>query len=279
MSQLITAATPGGRFSTKLDNRHLTKNRRVKKLTMLNQKHSGRNAQGIITTRHQGGRHKRFLRIIDWKRDKFDVPGVVMAIEYDPNRTANIAFVQYEDGDKRYIIAPEGLQVGQTVLSGENATYEVGNTLPLSKIPLGTFVHNIELTPGKGAQLGRSAGTVIIVQGREEAMVLVKLASGEVRRLHPSCLATIGQVSNPAWKNVVIGKAGRNRLRGRRPGVRGTAQHPGSHPHGGGEGRSGIGMTSPKTPWGKKALGKKTRNPKKYSNSFIVQRRNSTISK
>ncbi len=279
MAQLIKASTPGGRFSTKLDNRHLTKSKRVKSLTQINKKHSGRNTQGVITTRHQGGRQKRLLRLIDWKRNKFGVPGTVMSIEYDPNRTANIALIQYKDGDKRYILAPEGLEIDQVIMSGESATYEPGNALPLSKIPVGTFVHCVELTPGKGGQLGRSAGTAIIVQGREESMILVKLSSGEVRRITPTCLATIGQVSNPAWKNVTIGKAGRSRLMGKRPTVRGVAQHPGSHPHGGGEGRSGIGMKSPKTPWGKKALGKKTRNPRKHSNSFIVQKRNSKISK
>ncbi len=279
MSQILNASTPGARHATKLDNRHLTKSKRIKRLTAINKKHSGRNAHGIVTTRHQGGRQKRFLRLIDWKRDNHGIGGTVVGIEYDPNRTANVALVKYSNGDYRYILAPEGLEVEQSVMSGENATYDVGNALPIGKIPVGTYVHNVELTPGKGGQMGRSAGTAIMVQGREEKMILVKLSSGEIRRINPLCYATIGQVSNAAWKNITIGKAGRNRLRGRRPGVRGTAQHPGSHPHGGGEGRSGIGMPSPKTPWGKKALGKKTRNPKKHSNSAIVQRRNFSLRK
>lgn len=265
--------SPGARFATKLDNRHLAKNGPEKRLTEINPKSSGRNAQGKITVRHQGGRHKRLLRLIDWKRDNHDVPGVVKSIEYDPNRTANIALVWFKDGDKRYILAPDGLAVGDEVMAGESASFSVGNALPLSVIPVGTAIHNVELTPGKGGQLARSAGASLLIQGREDSAILLKLPSGEVRRVSPKCFATIGQVSNPAWKTVVFGKAGRKRRLGIRPSVRGVAQHPDSHPHGGGEGRSGIGMPAPKTPWGKVALGGRTRKRRKYSNNRIISKR------
>lgn len=272
-TQLKVSATPGARFMTKLDSSMITARKPYKGLKIINPKSSGRNVTGKVTMRHQGGRHKRFLRVIDWKRDKRDMKAVVLSIEYDPNRTANIALLQYADGEKRYMIAPEGLETGATIMNGEKALLRIGNALPLKKIPVGTTVHNLELRVGKGAQLARSAGCGLIIQGREEAYILVKLPSGEIRRISPECYATIGQVSNPAWKTVVLGKAGRKRHMGIRPSVRGVAQHPGSHPHGGGEGRSPIGMTAPKSPWGKKTLGNKTRNKSKYSNNLIVKDR------
>jgi len=274
-NKTIAIPTPGARFATKLDNSHLSGNKPSKQLKTINPKKSGRNAHGRVTTRHQGGRQKRFLRQIDWKRDKFDIPAKVVSVEYDPNRTANIALLLYADGERRYIVAPFRLKVGEVLLSGNTASFKPGNALKIRKIPVGTTVHNIELRPGKGAQMARSAGSGVVIQGREENMVLVKLPSGEIRRILPNCMATIGQVSNPAWKTVKIGKAGRKRRMGIRPTVRGTAQHPGSHPHGGGEGRSGIGMPSPKSPWGKRTLGTKTRNKRKYSNKYIVQSRSS----
>jgi len=273
MSILKSNSTPGARWQTKLVGDLSISGKMSRRLKVINKKHSGRNNQGVITTRHQGGRQKRFLRIIDWKRDKRDMKAEVISVEYDPNRTANIALVRYLDGELRYIIAPEGLAIGDEVMSGENATYDLGNALPISRIPVGTVIHNIELKIGRGAQLARSAGVGLVIQGREEDFVLVKLASGEVRRIPAACYATIGQVSNPAWKNVTIGKAGRSRRMGVRPTVRGTAQHPGSHPHGGGEGRSGIGMKHPKTPWGKHALGKRTASKHKYSKNLIVKSR------
>lgn len=271
---LLTKSTPGARFMTKLNLSHLTKKRPEKSLSKVNPKSSGRNTGGKITVRHQGGRQKRLLREIDWKRDKNGVVGTVATIEFDPNRTANIALINYVDGDKRYIIAPEGLHVGQKIMAGEMASFDIGNSLPLGKIPVGTTVHSVELRPGKGGQLARSAGSGLLIQGREPGAILIKLPSGEIRRINPTCYATIGQVSNPAWKTVTLGKAGRKRRLGIRPTVRGVAQHPDSHPHGGGEGRSGIGMPSPKTPWGKRVT-KKTRNPRKYSNRSIVQSRKS----
>ena len=273
MSTVVPKPTPGARFATKLDLRHLSRVRPHKKLRQINPKSSGRNSAGRITTRHQGGRQKRYLRLIDWKRNKYDIPATVVSIEYDPNRTANIALLKYADGEMRYILAPEKLEVGQTILSGETAGFEPGNALPLRLIPVGTAVHNVELKPGKGGQLGRSAGSQILIQGREEKHILLKLPSGEIRRVSPNCYATIGQVSNPAWKTVKLGKAGRKRRLGIRPTVRGVAQHPDSHPHGGGEGRSPIGMPSPKSPWGKPTLGKKTRRKSKYSRKMIVKDR------
>lgn len=223
--------------------------------------------------RHQGGRQKRFLRLIDWKRDKFNLPAQVIAVEYDPNRTADVALVQYADGERRYILRPEGLKVGDEIVSGDKAEVKTGNTLRLINIPVGTLVHNIELAPGKGGQIIRSAGTYATVAAYEDNFVHLKLPSGEVRKVLGKCLATVGQVGNLDWKNVKIGKAGRKRLMGIRPTVRGVAQHPASHPHGGGEGRSGVGMPSPKTPWGKPTMGKKTRKKNKYSNKYIVKRK------
>jgi large subunit ribosomal protein L2 len=237
------------------------------------QKHSGRDNKGRVSVRHQGGRHKRFYRDIDWKRDKDGVPGFVTSIEYDPNRTADIALLYYSDGDKRYIIAPQGLKVGQKVVSSRTAEVLPGNAMPLASIPVGTVVHNIELTPGEGARMIRSAGSGATVLSKDGQSVQIKLPSGETRLFNAHCRATVGQIGNTDWKTRVIGTAGRARRMGRRPQVRGVAQNPRTHPHGGGEGRSGIGMSSPKSPWGKKTLGKKTRKKIKYSDRFIISRK------
>lgn len=244
----------------------------MRKLKTILPKNSGRGTSGRITVRHQGGRQKRFLREIDFKRNKKDVWGKVEEIEYDPNRNANIALILYEDGDRRYILAPEGIKKGQKVISSESAPLEMGNALPLSKIPVGSEIHNLEIRPGKGGQMVKSAGVAATVQSKEDGAVIVKLPSSEIRRFRPEAYATIGQVGNAEMKTKIIGKAGRKRRMGIRPTVRGTAQHPGSHPHGGGEGRSGVGMKYPKTPYGKPAVGK-TRRKKKYSDKLIVKRR------
>ena len=243
-----------------------------KKLMQILPKNSGRNASGVITTRHQGGRQKRFYRHIDWTRDKRDMVAKVVSIEYDPNRTSDIALIQYMDGEKRYILAPEGITLGQKVMSGEQAPLTVGNALPLRAIPVGTLIHNLELVPGRGAKLVRGAGVAAVIQGFEEEWALVKLPSGEIRRFSPTAYAVIGQVGNIDWKNQEMGSAGRMRRMGVRPTVRGTAQNPRSHPHGGGEGRSGEGMP-PKTPWGKSARGNRTRKKFKHLSYLIVQRR------
>lgn len=235
---------------------------------------AGRNNQGRVTVRHQGGGHKRRYRIIDFKRDKFGVPGKVSSVEYDPNRTARIALVTYVDGEKRYILAPVGLKVGDTVMSGPTAEIRAGNALPIYRIPLGTQIHNIELQPSKGGQLVRSAGTSAQLLAKEGSYAQIRMPSGEVRFINQNCLATIGQVGNIDHSNIVIGKAGRKRWLGVRPGVRGTAMDPRSHPHGGGEGRSPVGMAGPKTPWGKPALGAKTRK-NKLTEKYIVRRRRS----
>lgn len=244
----------------------------MRKLKVIKKKHSGRGASGQVVVRHQGGEHKRFLRLIDFKRDKKSIEGKVVSIEYDPNRTVDIAFVQYADGEKRYILRPQGLKLNDIVVSGNNVEAKVGNALPLSAIPIGTFVHNVELTPGRGGQLARSAGTSAVVAAKENGLVHLKLPSGEVRRVQAKCTATVGQLGNIEWKNEVIGKAGRARHMGRRPTVRGVAQNPRSHPHGGGEGRSGIGMPAPKTYAGRAAVGK-TRRKHKYSDKYIVSKR------
>jgi len=235
-------------------------------------KRAGRNVYGRITVRHRGGGHKRRYRLIDFKRDKANVPARVKSIEYDPNRSARIALLVYADGEKRYIIAPLGLQVGDTVTSGSDAEVSVGNALPLKRIPLGTLVHNIELNAGRGGQMVRSAGTSAQVLAKEGDHVTLRLPSGEVRLVRQECMATIGQVGNVDHGNIKLGKAGRNRWRGYRPAVRGSAMTPRDHPHGGGEGRSPIGMPSPKSPWGKKTLGKKTRR-NKDTEKYIVRRR------
>ena len=234
----------------------------------------GRNNNGRITTRHQGGGHKRQYRIIDFKRNKDGIPAKVATIEYDPNRTANIALLHYVDGEKRYILAPKGLKVGATVMSGETADIKVGNALEMRNMPEGTFIHNLELKPGKGGQLARSAGASAQILGIEEKYVTVRLASGEVRKILGNCRATVGVVGNEDHSLVNVGKAGRSRWLGIRPTVRGSVMNPNDHPHGGGEGRTPIGRKSPMTPWGKKAMGVKTRKNKKASTKLIVRRRN-----
>lgn len=239
-----------------------------KRLRVRFTKHAGRNHSGKVTMRHQGGGHKQLYRIIDFKRDKRDIPAIVKSLEYDPNRSAFIALLYYVDGAKRYILAPEGLKVGHQVVAGPQAAAKVGNALPLANIPVGSQIHNLEITPGKGGQLIRSAGGSAILQSKDK-LAMIKMPSGEVRQLKLACYATIGVVGNSDHGNIELGKAGRKRHRGIRPTVRGTAQNPDSHPHGGGEGRSGIGRPSPLSPWGKKTLGKKTRKLKKYSNKYI----------
>ena len=243
-----------------------------KKLTSINPKSSGRNHSGKITVRHQGGRQKRFLRHIDWKR-LVNLPAKVTSIEYDPNRTADIALLVYPNGLKDYILAPLGLKVGDTVVSSEVAEIKVGNCLPLRNIPLGVEIHCLEITPGKGAQMVRSAGNVAVVQSKEGEIITIKLPSGEVRIFKGACKATIGSLSNPDHRHEQIGSAGRARHMGRRPTVRGVAQDPRSHPHGGGEGRSGIGLKSPKSVYGKRVMGVRTRNKKKHSNHVIIKHR------
>ena len=266
--------TPGRRKMSALVNEEITTSTPEKSLTVTIKKNGGRNNQGKITVRHQGGGVKRKYRIIDFKRNKVNVPGTVASIEYDPNRTANIALINYADGEKRYIIAPKGLEVGATVESGENADIKVGNALPIMNIPVGTMIHNIELRPGKGGELARSAGSSAQILGRENNYVMIRLSSGEQRKVLGTCMATVGVVGNEDSSLVKIGKAGRKRHMGIRPTVRGSVMNPNDHPHGGGEGRAPIGRKAPMTPWGKPALGLKTRK-KKQSDKFIVRRRNS----
>ncbi len=266
--------TNGRRNMTTLVNTEITCDTPEKSLLAPIKKNGGRNNLGKITVRHQGGGAKRKYRIIDFKRNKFDIPGTIATIEYDPNRSANIALVNYADGEKRYIIAPKGIEVGQKIVSGQNADIRIGNALPLEKIPVGTMIHNIEMHPGHGAQLVRSAGTSAQILGREDKYVLIRLASGEVRKILGVCYATIGEVGNADYMNVNYGKAGRIRHMGINPTVRGSAMNPNDHPHGGGEGRAPVGRKAPLTPWGKIALGLKTRNRKKKSNDLIVRRRN-----
>lgn len=266
--------TSGQRHKVKVEKSHLHKGDPEKGLLAKGHaKRQGRGASGHITVRHRGGGVKKRARLIDWKRDKHDVPGRVDRIEYDPMRSANIALVVYADGDKRYILAPMGLEIGDTVVAGAKAEVRTGNALPLERIPVGVPIHNLELRPGRGAQMVRGAGTAALVQSKEADFVTVLLPSKEQRLIKAECYATIGQIGNQDWKNRKVGKAGRKRLMGIRPTVRGTAQHPNSHPHGGGEGRSGVGMKAPKTPWGKPALGKKTRSKSKRSNKYIVKDR------
>lgn len=253
-------------------NKMITKVKPEKSLIKILKKKGGRSS-GKVTVRHQGGREKRFMREIDFKREKFGIPARVVAFEYDPNRTANLALLSYKDGEKRYILAAEGLKLGDEIVSGPEAEIEIGNHLPLLKIPIGTPIHNLELLPGKGGQIIRSAGSSASILAKEGGFAVVKLPSGETRKIPLNCFATIGQVGGLSWKNIKLGKAGRKRHMGIRPTVRGVAQHPASHPHGGGEGRSGIGMPSPKSPWGKPTLGKRTRKRKKYSDKFIIKRR------
>ena len=250
----------------------ITKSRPQRGLTEAVRKRGGRNNTGRITTRHRGGGHRRRYRIIDFKRDKFDVSAQVLSIEYDPNRSARIALLEYEDGERRYIIAPLGVKVGDRIANGERAEIRPGNALYIRDIPVGTQIHNIELLPGEGGQMARSAGVSAQLLAKEGIYAQVRLPSGEVRLVHERCMATIGQVGNTDHGNIKLGKAGRNRWKGWRPTVRGTAMDPASHPHGGGEGRSGIGLPGPKTPWGKPALGKRTRVNKRTTR-FIVRRR------
>lgn len=244
----------------------------MKKLKIIKRKKAGRNARGKVVVRHKGGEHKRFLRIIDFKRSKREVLGKVIGIEYDPNRTCDVALIQYADGDKRYILCPEGLKMGDGVVAGIDVDIKEGNASKLDNLPIGTVVNNVELTPGKGGQIARGSGTSAIIQAKEGDFVHIKLPSGEIRKIRKDCFATIGSLGNAEWKNKVFGKAGSKRNRGIRPTVRGIAQNPRSHPHGGGEGRSGIGMKTPKTYAGKSAVGK-TRNKKKHSSKYILQRR------
>ncbi len=265
--------TPGRRTMTALVREDITTNKPERSLTESISKKGGRNNTGRITTRHRGGGHKRLYRIIDFKRNKDDIPATVTTIEYDPNRSAHIALVVYADGEKNYILAPKGLKVGTEIISGKSADIIVGNAKQLQDIPEGTTVHNIELKPGKGGQLARSAGTSAQVVGSEGKYVTLRLASGEVRKVLGTCRATIGQVGNEDHSLVVIGKAGRSRWMGKRSAVRGSAMNPIDHPHGGGEGRTGIGRVSPMTPWGKKAMGVKTRRKSKNNDLIVRDRR------
>lgn len=267
--------TPSRRHMTVLDFSGLSKVKPEKSLVEVIKKTAGRNSYGRITVRHHGGGAKRKYRIIDFKRDKTDMSAVVQTLEYDPNRTANIALIKYEDGTLAYIIAPVGLKVGDTVISSANADIKPGNCLPIVNIPTGTFIHNIELYPGKGAQLARSAGTAAQLMAKGDKMAQVRLPSGEVRMVPMNCKATVGQVGNIDHENVHIGKAGRKRHMGIRPGVRGSAMNPVDHPHGGGEGKAPIGLPSPVTPWGKPTLGYKTRKKKHRTDKYIVKRRGS----
>lgn len=264
--------TPSRRGMTGYSFEEITKTKPEKALLKPLKKKAGRNVRGTITVRHRGGGHKRRYRVVDFRRDKVGIPAHVAAIEYDPNRSARIALLVYADGEKRYILAPVGLGVGDEVMSGSDADIQVGNALPLERIPLGTVIHNIELTPGRGGQLARAAGTSAQLVAREAKYVQVRLPSGEVRQVHGKCMASIGQVGNLEHGNIKLGKAGRKRWLGHRSHVRGSAMTPGDHPHGGGEGRTGIGMPSPKSPWGKKTLGKKTRHNLR-TDKYIVRRR------
>mgnify|MGYP004685778213 FL=1 len=267
--------TPSRRSMTVSTFEEITKTKPERSLTTSLKKNAGRNSYGRITVRHQGGGSRRKYRIIDFKRRKDDVPATVIAIEYDPNRSANIALIQYEDGEKAYILAPNGLKVNDKVMSGANADIKPGNCLPISSIPVGTMIHCIELKPGKGAQMVRSAGNSAQLMAKEGKYAHVRLPSNEMRLVSVDCKATIGEVGNSEHENIKLGKAGKSRWLGKRPEVRGSVMNPNDHPHGGGEGKSPVGRPGPVTPWGKPALGYKTRNKKKASNKFIVKRRNS----
>ena len=268
----LKPVTPGSRFASRPDFADLTTDKPEKRLTRALRKSGGRNNTGRITIRHRGGGHKRRYRLIDFKRNKFDIPGKVATIEYDPNRSAYISLIHYSDGDKRYILSPLGLKVGDPILSGDNAPLKVANALQLKNIPTGLFVHNIEMEPGKGGQLVRSAGVSAQVMAHADGFCTLKLPSGEVRMVRENCMATIGQVGNRSHEQVVSGKAGRTRWLGRRPKVRGVAMNPVDHPMGGGEGKSSGGR-HPTTPWGKPTKGYKTRKKNKKSNEMIVKRR------
>ena len=265
--------TNARRGMSTLINDEITTNKPEKSLLAPISKKAGRNNQGKITVRHQGGGEKRKYRIIDFKRNKFGLEGTVASVEYDPNRSSNICLINYADGEKRYILAPKGIKVGMKVISSENADIKIGNALPIANIPVGTTVHNVELKPGKGGELARSAGSSVQILGREGNYVLVRLTSGEVRKVLGTCLATVGEVGNEDYGLVKLGKAGRKRHMGVRPTVRGSVMNPNDHPHGGGEGKAPVGRSGPMTPWGKPALGYKTRK-KKASDKLIVRRRN-----
>lgn len=265
--------TNGQRQRSVLKSEEITKTTPEKSLVVTKQKTDGRNNQGKITVRHRGGGVKRKYRLVDFKRVKDGIPAVVASIEYDPNRSANIALINYKDGTKSYILAPKSLEVGDVVESGENVDIKIGNTLPIQNIPVGTVIHNIELKVGKGGQLARSAGNSAQILGREDKYVLIRLASGETRKILGTCRATIGEVGNGDYSLVKLGKAGRTRYKGIRPTVRGSVMNPNDHPHGGGEGKAPVGRATPMTPWGKPALGLKTRKNKKESNKYIVTRR------
>ncbi len=269
----LKPTTSGQRHQSRLITKAGHTNHPYKGLVNKIKAHSGRNQSGRVTVRHHGGGVKRLYRLIDFRRDKKDIEAKVAAIEYDPNRNANIALLYYADGEKRYILAPEELEVGAKVISGENIDFKPGNSLPLKSIPLNIPIHNVELRPGKGGQMIKSAGSMGQILAKEGLYANVQLPSGEIRKILLECYATIGQLSNPDWQNISYGKAGRKIHKGIRPHVRGVAMAPNAHPHGGGEGRSGIGMKSPKSPWGKRTLGRKTRKKAKYSNKFIVTRR------
>ena len=271
--RVLKSNTNGQRNSSYLNSSEITKSTPEKSLVVTKKKTDGRNNQGKITVRHRGGGVKRKYRLIDFKRIKDGITAIVSSIEYDPNRSANIALITYKDGEKAYILAPKGLTVGDIVESGENADIKVGNTLPIMNIPVGTFIHNVELKPGKGGQLVRSAGAGAQILGREDKYVLIRLASGETRKILGTCRATIGVIGNEDYSLVKVGKAGRKRHMGIKPTVRGSVMNPNDHPHGGGEGRAPIGRSGPMTPWGKPALGLKTRKNKKESNKYIVSRR------
>lgn len=268
----LKPVTPGTRTASLPTFEEITRSEPEKSLVKAKPKSAGRNARGIITVRHRGGGMHLKLRDIDFKRDKIGVPGVVASIEYDPNRTARIALIQYADGEKRYILAPNGVTVGQQIVTGPEAPIRPANSLPMKGIPTGTLIHNLEMHRGKGGQMVRSAGTAAQLLSREETFVTVRLPSGEIRKFDSDCYATIGQVGNLDHKNIKLGKAGKKRHKGRRPEVRGSAMTPRDHPHGGGEGRTGVGMPGPKSPWGKPTLGFKTRSKNKNA-SMIVKRR------
>ena len=269
----LKPTTPSRRQMSVLVNDEITKSTPLKSLVGNKKKKNGRNNAGRITVRHRGGGASRKYRVIDFKRNKFDITGKVASIEYDPNRSANIALINYKDGEKRYIIAPKGLKVGDVIVSGDMVDVKTGNAMPIMNIPVGTVIHNIELRPGKGAQIARSAGASAQILGREEKYVLIRLKSGETRKILGTCMATIGEVGNEDYSLVNLGKAGRTRHMGIRPTVRGSVMNPNDHPHGGGEGRSPIGRKQPMTPWGKPALGMKTRKNKKASTKLIVSRK------
>lgn len=270
----VKPTTPGRRTAKFDDFSDITKNKPEKSLLINKKKVSGRNNQGRITVRHRGGGTKKNLRIIDFKRDKFDIPGKITSIEYDPNRGARIALVNYADGEKRYIVSPVGLKVGDTIISSkEKKEIKRGNAMPVKFIPAGVAIYNVELEPGRGAKIARGAGNIVYVMGIEGKYAQLKMPSGEIRLIKKDCLCTVGQASNPDRKHIKLGSAGRKRYLGRRPTVRGSAMNPTDHPHGGGEGNQPVGMKHPKTPWGKPALGVRTRSKKKSSGKLIIKRR------